>query len=45
MAEIADKLSVSRKTAVVQIKSLKEKDVITRVSATKNGHWQINKEQ
>lgn len=45
MSDIADKLSVSRKTIAARIKSLKEKGVITRVGATKNGHWQINDEQ
>jgi len=42
MFEIADKLSVSRKTIAARIKSLKEKGILTRIGAAKNGHWQIN---
>lgn len=42
MDEIAKKLSVSRKTVAARIKSLKEKGILERIGATKNGHWQIN---
>ena len=42
MDEIAKKLSVSRKTVAARIKSLKEKGILERIGATKNGHWQIH---
>lgn len=42
MDEIAKKLSVSRKTIAARMKSLKEKGILERIGATKNGHWQIN---
>lgn len=42
MDEIAKRLSVSRKTVAARIKSLKEKGILERIGATKNGHWQIN---
>lgn len=42
MDEMAKKLSVSRKTVAARIKSLKEKEIIERIGANKNGHWQIN---
>lgn len=42
MDEMAKKLSVSRKTVAARIKSLKEKEMIERIGANKNGHWQIN---
>ena len=42
MDAIAKKLSVSRKTVAARIKSLKEKGILERIGATKNGHWQIN---
>ncbi|MDE7309559.1 MAG: winged helix-turn-helix transcriptional regulator [Lachnospiraceae bacterium] len=45
MDEIAKKLSISRKTVAARIKSLKEKGILKRIGATKNGHWQINNEQ
>lgn len=42
MDEIAKRLSVSRKTVAARIRSLKEKGILERIGATKNGHWQIN---
>lgn len=42
MDEIAQRLSVSRKTVAARIKLLKEKGILERIGATKNGHWQIN---
>lgn len=42
MDEIAKRLSVSRKTIAARMKSLKEKGILEKIGATKNGHWQIN---
>lgn len=42
MDEIAKRLSVSRKTVAARIKLLKEKGILERIGAAKNGHWQIN---
>lgn len=42
MQEIADKLSISRKTVASRIKSLKEQRILERIGATKNGYWKIN---
>lgn len=39
---MADRLSVSRKTISLRIKSLKEKGIITRVGSDTKGHWVIN---
>lgn len=37
--EIADKLTVSRKTVSQKIKMLKNKGIITRVGSAKKGYW------
>lgn len=37
--EIADKLSVSRKTVSQKIKMLKDKGIIIRVGSAKKGYW------
>lgn len=42
MIDLSKKLSISRKTIAARIKVLKDKGVLERVGATKNGHWQIN---
>lgn len=39
MSDIADKLSVSRKTVASHIKALKEKGITTRVGAAQNRNW------
>lgn len=39
---MAERLSVSRKTISLRIKSLKEKGIITRVGSDTKGHWVIN---
>jgi ATP-dependent DNA helicase RecG len=39
--ELADKLSVNRKTAYIRIKSLKDKGIIRRVGSDTKGHWEI----
>lgn len=44
MQEIADKLSISRKTVATRIKSLKEHGILERIGATKNGYWKINEQ-
>ena len=38
---MAEKLSVTRKTVGVYIKSLKEKNVIERVGSDRKGYWRI----
>lgn len=38
---LADKLGVSRKTVAEWIKSLKEKQIITRIGSAKKGYWEI----
>ena len=40
-SDIADILKISRKTASLKIKALKEKDIIVRVGASKNGYWKF----
>lgn len=40
-AQIAEKMSVSRKTISSYIKSLKEKDLIERVGSDRKGYWKI----
>ncbi len=39
---LSQKLSVSRKTIEIRIKSLKEKKLITRIGSDNDGYWQIN---
>ena len=39
--ELAEKLSVSRRTVATDISALKKKNVIKRVGSDKNGHWEI----
>ncbi|MCD7791572.1 MAG: winged helix-turn-helix domain-containing protein [Bacteroides thetaiotaomicron] len=40
-AELAEKLSVSRKTISERIKKLREKKVIERVGSATKGYWKI----
>ena len=40
---LAEKLNVSRKTIANRIRSLKQKNVITRIGSDTKGHWRINK--
>lgn len=42
MPQLAEKMTVSRKTVAGYLKSLKEKGVIKRVGTTRSGHWEIN---
>ena len=39
--DLAELLSISRKTIAARIKSLKEKQVIERVGTAKKGYWKI----
>ena len=39
--ELAEKLSVSRRTVASDISALKKKNVIQRVGSDKNGQWKI----
>ena len=41
MPQLAEKMTVSRKTVAGYLKSLKEKSVIERVGTTRSGHWEI----
>ena len=41
MPQLAEKMTVSRKTVAGYLKSLKEKGVIERVGTTRHGHWEI----
>ena len=41
MPQLAEKMTVSRKTVAGYLKSLKEKGVIERVGTTRSGHWEI----
>lgn len=38
---MAEKLSISRKTVSVRIKSLKDKGIIRRIGSDTNGYWEI----
>jgi ATP-dependent DNA helicase RecG len=40
-ADMAEKLSVSRKTISARIKSLKDKEIIRRIGSDTNGYWEI----
>jgi len=40
-ADMAEKLSVSRKTISARVKSLKEKGLIRRIGSDTNGYWEI----
>lgn len=40
-AQLADQLKVSRKTIASWMKKLKEKEVVERVGAAKNGYWKL----
>lgn len=42
MLQLAEKMTVSRKTVAGYLKSLKEKGIIKRVGTTRSGHWEIN---
>ena len=39
--QLAEKMSVTRKTISAYIKSLKEKDIIERIGSDRKGHWKI----
>ena len=41
MPQLAEKMTVSRKTVAGYLKSLKEKGLIERVGTTRSGHWEI----
>ena len=40
--KVTGEVTVSRKTVVVYLKSLKEKGFIKRVGTRRSGHWEIN---
>ena len=40
-ADLAEKLSISRKTVSARVKSLKEKGVITRIGSDISGYWKV----
>ena len=42
MPQLAQKMSVSRKTITTYIKSLKEKGLIERIGSDRKGFWKIN---
>ncbi len=42
VSQLAEKLSVSRKTVAAHLKSLKEKGIIERIGSARNGYWKIN---
>ena len=42
MPQLAEKMSVSRKTITTYIKSLKEKGLIERIGSDRKGYWKIN---
>ena len=39
--QLAEKMSVTRKTISVYIKSLKEKGIIERIGSDRKGYWKI----
>ena len=39
--QLSDYLKVSRKTIAARIKSLKEKNIITRIGSSHKGYWKI----
>ena len=41
MPQLAEKMTVSRKTVAGYLKSLKEKGIIERIGTTRSGHWEI----
>ena len=41
--EMAEQLSLSRKTIASRLKSLKEKGLVKRVGSDTNGYWEIKK--
>ena len=40
-SDIAKELGVTRKTINNQMKTLKEKGIVVRIGADKNGHWEV----
>ena len=42
-SEIAEKLNITKVTVNRNINKLKEKNIIKRIGANKNGHWEIIK--
>lgn len=42
MPQLAEKMSVSRKTITTYIKSLKEKGLVERIGSDRKGYWKIN---
>ena len=42
--QLAGKMNVSRKTITVYLKSLKDRQIITRIGSDRKGYWQINQE-
>ena len=43
MQQLAERLSVSRKTVASRLKKLKEKGVIERVGSDRSGYWKVNR--
>ena len=41
MPQLAEKMTVSRKTVAGYLKSLKEKGILERVGTTRSGHWEV----
>ena len=41
MAQLAEKLEISRKTVAVRLKSLKEKGIIQRIGSDRKGYWKV----
>ena len=45
ISQMAERLSVSRKTIAVWIKSLKSKAILIRVGNNKTGYWEIHQKE
>ena len=43
MQQLAERLSVSRKSIASRLKKLKEKGAIKRVGSDRSGHWKVNR--
>ena len=43
--ELAEKLSITKKGVEWQLKQLRDDGLLRHVGATKNGHWEIIKEE
>ena len=43
MQQLAERLSVSRKTVASRLKKLKEKGAIERVGSDRSGYWKVNR--